>query len=275
MQLTQTQLQRLATLGSSGLDNELFETAEERDAAFKNEEKRVIKESRAHLRAMRDAASPALVSELAATASAFLRERGFMELSTPIMIPKMFLERMGIDGAHDLHEQVFWLDGKTCLRPMLACGLYETSRKLIDILGTPLSVFEIGPCFRRESRGSHHLENFTMLNFVEWGIEESEKQERAAQLVDGLMGLLGLDYEIVEEESTVYGKTFDVEVGGTELASGAFGPHPLDPAWNITTTWLGVGMGLERAVCLRQGIDNIQKVGRSVAYHNGFSLSFK
>ena len=275
MQLTETQSQRLVSLGSCALDQESFDSPEQRDAAFRAEEKRVIKANREKLRAMRQTGSPVLVNALAADISEFLRQRGFMEVSTPIVISKTFLERMTIDDAHSLHDQVFWLDGKTCLRPMLAPGLYDISRHLIDILGTPLGVFEIGPCFRKESRGSRHLECFTMVNFVEWGTPEDEKHDRVERLIAELMDMLGLEYRVVEEDSTVYGKTFDVEVEGTELASGAFGPHPLDAAWNITGTWLGVGMGLERAVCLREGVDNIQRVGRSLTYHNGVGLNFK
>ena len=275
MQFTTTQIQRLRNLGCP-LDDDLdFETAEERNAAFKNMERFAIKANRSALRSMRENRSPVLVNELAQELSAFLRNRGFMEVSTPITIPAVFLERMGIGGDHDLHDQVFWIDSKTCLRPMLAPGLYDISRKLIDILGAPLAVFEVGPCFRKESRGSRHLECFTMLNFVEWGIPEEEKHDRARQLVADVMGEMGLEYELVEEDSTVYGKTFDVVVEGDELASGAFGPHPLDPAWSITETWLGVGIGLERAVCMREGINNIQRVGRSLAYHNGIGLNFK
>ena len=275
MRLTETQIQRLVSLGSHALGEAEFATPAERDAAFRTEEKKAIKANRMQLRAMRDSADPVLVNALAADISAFLRERGFMEVSTPIIIPKAFLERMTIDDEHSLHDQVFWVDGKSCLRPMLACGLYDVSRRLIDILGTPLSVFEIGPCFRKESRGARHLGCFTMVNFVEWGIPEEQKQGRVEAIVAELMDMLQLEYRIVEEDSTVYGKTFDVEVDGLELASGAFGPHPLDVAWDITTTWLGVGMGLERAVCLREGIDNIQRVGRSLHYHNGASLNFK
>lgn len=275
MEFTISQAQRLRNLGCTVEDDEHFETAAQRDAAFKAREKASVRQNRFLLAEMKEHGDPVMVNALARDIAAFLASRGFMEVSTPIIISAGQLENMTIGEEHPLHDQVFWLDSKSCLRPMLAPGLYSVSRQLINILGSPLRVFEIGPCFRKESQGSWHLNCFTMVNFVEWGVPEAEKHERASQLVSELMQLLELEYELVEDDSVVYGKTFDVQVNGEELASGAFGPHPLDDAWGITGTWLGVGMGLERAVCLRRGIDNIQRVSRSLVYHNGASLQFK
>ena len=275
MRFTDTQIQRLRALGCAIDEETPFADADQRNRAFKERERQAIKTNRALLQAMRSEGTPVSVNALAGRISSYLRERGFLEVSTPILISSAFLDRMTIDHSHSLHSQVFWVDEKTCLRPMLAPGLYDISRRLIDILGTPLGVFEIGSCFRKESRGSQHLECFTMVNFVEWGIPEKEKHGRAEQMVADLMAYLELDYELVQEESTVYGMSLDVVVSGHELASGAFGPHPLDPAWNISTTWYGFGMGIERAVCLMQGIDNVQRVGRSTTYHNGIGLNFK
>ncbi len=275
MKYTLSQAKRLRYLGCPEVDEATFDTAEQRDAAFRSQEKEATSASRAMLASMRDRCDPVLVNALAAEVADFLRRNGFMEVSTPIVIPRVYLERMTISADHPLANQVYYVDSKQCLRPMLAPGLYSISRRLMNVLGSPLGVFEIGPCFRKESQGSRHLTCFTMVNFVEWGIPEEDKYERMSRLVSDLMRMLGLEYEQVEEESTVYGRTFDIEVAGQELASGAYGPHPLDRAWDITGTWMGLGMGIERAVCLREGIDNIQRVGRSFAYHNGASINIR
>lgn len=275
MELTPAQFERLKILGCDVDPHEDFETVDERDRRFKSLERTATGANREALRSMQTQCAPVLVNDVIGDLSSHLRGRGFMEVSTPIILSKQFLERMTIDDSHSLHDQVFWLDGRSCLRPMLAPGLYDISKRLLGILGKPLSVFEIGPCFRRESLGARHLENFTMCNFVEWGIEEEGKVERLKGHVDDMMTHLGLAYELEEEDSTVYGTTIDVIVDGLEVASGAFGPHPLDEAWGYEGSWLGLGIGVERIVCLMHGMPSVQKVGRSFTYHNGISLAFK
>ena len=76
---------------------------------------------------------------------------------------------MGIEHGHPLREQVFWLEDGRCLRPMLAPNLYTLLRRLGRIWSRPFGIFEIGPCFRRDSKGASHLNEFTMLNLVELG----------------------------------------------------------------------------------------------------------
>jgi len=159
---------------------------------------------------------------------------------------------------------------------MLAPNLYDISKRLLNIYGRPLGVFEIGPCFRKETLGGKHLESFTMVNFVEWGIEESEKVQRFRELAIMFMDHIGLKgYRFEEEDSVVYGDTIDIMVDDIEIASGAFGPHPLDKMWNMDETWLGLGVGLERVVMLLEDLDTIQKAGRSLRYLGGTSLNFK
>ena len=60
---------------------------------------------------------------------------------------------------------------------------------------------------------------------------------------------------------------------GLELGSGAMGPHPLDQAWRITDTWVGIGFGLERLLMTVRGGDSIGKMGRSLAYLDGVTLN--
>jgi phenylalanyl-tRNA synthetase alpha chain len=159
---------------------------------------------------------------------------------------------------------------------MLAPNLYDISKRMLNVYDRPLGVFEIGPCFRKESQGNKHLECFTMVNFVEWGIPEESKVARLRELVALFMDHLGLDdYTLEEEDSVVYGDTVDVVIDGLEIASGAYGPHPLDIKWGYDGTWLGLGAGLERIVTIKEGLDSIQKAGRSLRYLGGVSLQFK
>ena len=86
------------------------------------------------------------------------------------------------------------------------------------------------------------------------------------------MDAVGLEYSLVECESDVYVKTLDVEIDGVEVASGAVGPHKLDPAHGITQAWAGVGFGLERLSMMKYGMDNIKKSSRSLIYLRGVRL---
>jgi phenylalanyl-tRNA synthetase alpha chain len=89
------------------------------------------------------------------------------------------------------------------------------------------------------------------------------------------MGAVGIDnYQLVTESCGVYGETMDIVTDtGTELASAAMGPHPLDGAWGIVDTWVGIGMGLERLVMAKEGYQNIQRAGRSLIYLDGIRLN--
>ncbi len=115
-----------------------------------------------------------------------------------------------------------------------------------------------------------------MLNLVEMGLPEDSRQERLMELgrlIADAAGLTG--YEFEKNNSTVYGNTLDM-VGGTnqlEIASGAIGPHPLDHAWRIIETWVGLGFGLERMVMLAEGSNQIGKWGKSLAYLDGIRLN--
>lgn len=276
MKFTDAQMRRLNELGCEFDCASTFESAQERDVVFRQMEHACVESNRNALHRYREEGRPPFVNALSYKIASFLRGEGFLEVSTPTIIPKNFLERMTLGVDHPLLSQVFWLDEKSCLRPMLAPNLYDISQRLLNIFDRPFGVFEIGPCFRRDSQGGRHLENFTMVNFVEWGVPEREKTDRMKDLIFQLMSLTGLkDYELVEEESTVYGKTMDVVVGDTEIASGAFGPHSLDAAWHIDETWLGLGAGLERIVMMKEGYGSIQKAGRSLRYVGGINLNFK
>lgn len=208
------------------------------------------------------------LAELEDSLADMLVGKGFIEVKTPTMISYEALKKMGISKEHPLYEQVFRLDENRCLRPMLAPNLYFLMRQLKRNVKMPLKLFEIGACYRKESHGNSHLEEFTMLNLVELR-PEIEATDRLKQHIVSVMDLTGLTYDLTTSESDVYVSTIDVEVAGVEVASGAVGPHILDKAHGITDPWAGVGFGLERLLLMKSGDLNIKKVGRSLIYLNG------
>ena len=212
------------------------------------------KDAEEKILSMMEGARRPLLCELEETLAATLRNARFLQVTTPIILSRKFLNRMTIDGTHPLNDQVFWLDKNSCLRPMLAPNLYDVSKKLMSISKLPLRVFEIGSCFRKESEGKSHLKEFTMLNLVEWGVEEDKRVERLKELAKLMLDAAEIqDYQLLEEDSVVYGKGLDVvSTEGLELASTSMGPHKLDAAWKISCTWVGIGFGLERLLMSRE-----------------------
>ncbi|NIQ07641.1 MAG: pyrrolysine--tRNA(Pyl) ligase large subunit, partial [Candidatus Korarchaeota archaeon] len=85
-----------------------------------------------------------------------LTSAGFVEVATPFIIPREFIERMEISETHNLWKQIYWLGDRRCLRPMLAPSLYHIMRLLRKFTKT-VSIFEVGPCFRKESKGREHI----------------------------------------------------------------------------------------------------------------------
>ena len=197
-----------------------------------------------------------------------------MRVVTPLIITSDSLRKMGIEHGHPLREQVFWLEDGRCLRPMLAPNLYTLLRRLGRIWTKPFGIFEIGPCFRRDSKGASHLNEFTMLNLVELGRPEDEGRSRLEELTGTVMGVAGItDYELEVTQSEVYGAMVDVLVGGAEVCSAGLGPHPLDGNWGIVDPWVGLGFGLERLIMTREGYPNIERAGRSLSYVDGVRLN--
>ena len=272
---TATQAQRLRELGAApdSLTRD-FDDAAARDTAFKRQEDALTGAGRAHLRELRDGRRAPGLLELEAALSAALRAAGFVQVVTPLMIAAESLTKMGIEHGHPLREQVFWLEDGRCLRPMLAPNLYTMLRRLGRIWTRPFGIFEIGPCFRRDTKGSRHLGEFTMLNLVELGRPQAEGRDRLAGLATLVMGAAGIaEYDLVCSESDVYGEMLDVEVGGSEVCSAAVGPLPMDGSWGIVEPWVGLGFGLERLLMAREGYANIERAGRSLSYFDGVRLN--
>ena len=199
-----------------------------------------------------------------------------MQVVTPTIITRDALRRMGIDAGHPLAEQVFWLEGERCLRPMLAPNLYTLWRRLARVWPLPFGIVEIGSCFRMDTKGSRHLNEFTMMNLAELGTPLARRHERIRELARAVMQAAAVDdYELVEKESEVYGDTLDVLAGSArlEVCSAAMGPHPLDEAWGIVDPWVGLGFGLERLLLAREDETTIERVGRSLSYLDGVRLN--
>lgn len=273
--LTATQSQRLRELGADPLLlDELFADPGARDAAFKRLENELVTKGRRRLRELRDGGRVPPLVELEGDLGDALAGAGFVRVVTPLIITSDSLRKMGIEHGHPLREQVFWLEDGRCLRPMLAPNLYTLLRRLGRIWTKPFGIFEIGPCFRRDSKGASHLNEFTMLNLVELGRPEDEGRSRLEELAGMVMGVAGIaDYELEVTQSEVYGAMVDVLVGGAEVCSAGLGPHPLDGNWGIVDPWVGLGFGLERLIMTREGYPNIERAGRSLSYVDGVRLN--
>ncbi|MBO4798587.1 MAG: hypothetical protein J5494_07470 [Candidatus Methanomethylophilaceae archaeon] len=267
---TDSQIQRLMEYGDAERSAAEFPDAGSRDKAFSSELSRLVSANNAGIGSViKDPYCE--MADLENAIRKNLTARGFIEVRTPIFVSKSALEKMTITEDHPLYRQVFFIDDKRALRPMHAMNLYAVMRKLRDHTPGPVKIFEIGSCFRKESKSSVHLEEFTMLNLVELG-PEGDPTEALKTYIGDVMSAAGLEYTTVREESDVYVETLDVEVDGTEVASGAVGPHKLDPAHDIHEPWAGVGFGLERLLMIKNGKSSVRKTGKSLTYINGFKI---
>jgi phenylalanyl-tRNA synthetase alpha chain len=250
-----------------------FASSLEREKEFKLIEKQAITHLKEKWQEYYNGRRMPLLCQLEQKLVSALTKAGFVQVVTPIILAKTLLEKMTITDTHPLNKQIFWLEGSKCLRPMLAPNLYSLLLDLTRLWEKPIRIFEIGPCFRKETQGANHLNEFTMLNLVELGLPQEEREERLKDLVAIVMEAAGIkNYQLVSNESEVYGTTIDVEAG-MELGSGAMGPHTLDYQWGITDSWVGIGFGLERLVMVKEGYQTIKRAGRSLSYLDGVRLN--
>jgi phenylalanyl-tRNA synthetase alpha chain len=255
----------------------LFDTNEERNHSYQTLEKKLVKLEKSRLNVFLTSQLQPKLYKLECRLTNILNQQGFSRVTTPTIISKTQLARMSIDEQHPLFDKVFWINAKQCLRPMLAPNLYRVMYELGRLGKRPIRFFEIGPCFRKESDSAQHNIEFTMLNLVEMGLPQDNRHERLVELGQLIADTAGLkDYVFEKKSSEVYGDTIDIVCGADklEIASGAMGPHPLDHAWRITDTWVGLGFGLERMVMMTEGSDSIGKWGKSLAYLDGIRLNF-
>lgn len=276
MKFSEEQERRLGELGATvEMLQADFSGPEERNRAYQRLESHLVTEQLQRLERFCEGPRRPLLLELEERLSAALRDAGFLQVRTPIILSRARLEKMGVFDGSIMEKQVFWLDSKRCLRPMLAPHLYEYMREVGRLRPRPIRLFETGPCFRRETNGQRHANEFTMLNLVEMGLPEGTdlvgRLRELGALVLNAAGVSG--WRMAHEDSTVYGETSDfVDKNGMEIASSALGPHPLDAAWGIRENWVGIGFGLERLSMVVSGERNIAKVGPSLSYLDGIRL---
>ncbi|MEN8246709.1 MAG: pyrrolysine--tRNA(Pyl) ligase large subunit [Thermodesulfobacteriota bacterium] len=273
---TEIQSNRLKALGADPHTLERgFDTPLERDQLFQKMEKQLVKSHRARLEELRTDKFRPGICELESRLVRALTDQGFVQVATPIIMSRGLLAKMSVDEDHALSSQVYWLEKSKCLRPMLAPHLYFVLKDLLRLWERPVRIFEVGPCFRKESQGARHASEFTMLNLVEMGTPLAQRQERLKALAAVVMDAAGIEtYDFEFESSEVYGETMDVVApGDVEVASGAIGPHTLDKAWKITENWVGIGFGLERLLMVKEGSHNLGSVGRSLTYLDGVPLN--
>jgi pyrrolysyl-tRNA synthetase-like protein len=200
-----------------------------------------------------------------------LLELGFIEVITPTLVSRNSIIKMGISESDPLWDQIYWLDNHSkCLRPMLAPNLYVLMNRLKNFIQN-VKIFEMGSCFRKE-RGRKHLTEFTMCNAVIYPPPKHPRDE-LNELVEELMKALNInEYKIVDESSSIYGKTVDIVSKGIEIASCVIGPVDIDANWKIDHPWVGIGLGLERLLMVINNSEKISEYSRSLDYLDGIYI---
>ena len=274
---TETQLRRLNELDASGSElDKTFENESSREQAYQQLEKKRVTRQRHRLKEFRETHMRPALCRLESKLVDVLVNQGFAQVTTPIMMSRGLLKKMSIDAQHPLSSQIYWLDKNKCLRPMLAPHLYYVLVDLLRLWDKPVRIFEVGPCFRKESHGSQHSSEFTMLNLVEMGLPAESREDRIREMGALITEAAGVrDYRFETVTSEIYGDTIDIEAGkhNIEIGSTAMGPHPLDRPWKINETWVGIGFGLERLLMTAENTRNLAKFGRSLGYLDGIRLN--
>jgi pyrrolysyl-tRNA synthetase-like protein len=273
---TASQVRRLRELSAGASEQHLdFKDHAERDRVFQHIESDHVRHERQRLQEFRENVLRPRLVRLEERLSQRLAACGFVQVVTPIIMSGGLLARMGISAGHPLNSQVFWLNARQCLRPMLAPHLYYVMKDLLRLWEKPVRIFEVGPCFRKDSQGMAHSNEFTMLNLTEFGLPEEDRHDRIRELAALIAETAGIaDFRLETERCGIYGDTLDVVVGSDklEVGSGAMGPHPLDRPWRITDTWVGIGFGLERLLMAGEENAGVRRMGRSLTYLDGICL---
>ncbi|MDR2486794.1 MAG: pyrrolysine--tRNA(Pyl) ligase large subunit [Clostridiales Family XIII bacterium] len=273
---SKTQRDRLIELGADVRETlSEFVDVQTREDSFRAREKELAATARKtlgqHLSEKHIPDTAAIIADLERW---LVEDEGFTKVVTSTIIPVGMLDKMSISDEAPLRAQVFSVDKGRCLRPMLAPSLYVLMRELHRITCAPVRIFECGSCFRKETQGAQHMNEFTMLNFVEFAAcKDGEQPSRLKTLAAAAMRAVGIDdYTFEDEGSVVYGETLDIVAGDIELASGSFGPHSLDGNWGVFEPWVGFGFGIERIAMVKGGHSTIKRVGRGTDFIDGIPL---
>ncbi len=274
---TQTQLSRLKELEADEKDLARgFEGDTDRDRAFQLLAQDLVRSAHRKMDELRSGPRRPRLCRLESRLANVLVDNGFVQVTTPTLMSKGLLAKMSIDDHHPLASQIFWLGKDRCLRPMLAPHLYYVLKDLLRLWEKPVRIFEIGSCFRKESQGARHANEFTMLNLVEMGLDTGLPKQRLDELAALVTAAAGIDHYTFESiDSAVYGETLDIVAGENhlEIGSSAVGPHDLDRAWQITDAWVGIGFGLERMLMVAENMNSLSRAGRSLGYLDGIRLN--
>ncbi|MCP3964952.1 MAG: EF-P lysine aminoacylase GenX [Lentisphaerae bacterium] len=118
---------------------------------------------------------------------AFFDSRGFMEVSTPVLInapaPEEYIE--GISAAAGFLRTSPELQMK-----QMVCAGYE-------------KIYQLGPCFRKGEFGSRHRPEFTMLEWYQTDIDYKELMDFTFELIKESVFALKASYEIEYQNETV------------------------------------------------------------------------
>ena len=112
------------------------------------------------------------------------------------------------------------------------------------------------PAFGATRKGSRHLNEFTMLNLVEFGLPQ-DGAPRATQGAGGARDGRRRHRALRAGDAESGGLRRDDRRRGrrqSRCARRPWGPHPLDGNWGIVEPWVGLGFGLERLLVAREGV---------------------
>ena len=103
---------------------------------------------------------------LLAAIRSFFRERGFLEVDTPLRQPVILPESTIVPLAAE--GQYLQTSPELCMKRLLAAGCTR--------------IFQICPCFRKNEKGRYHLEEFTMLEWYRTGADYRQLMEDCEDL---------------------------------------------------------------------------------------------
>jgi lysyl-tRNA synthetase class 2 len=114
-------------------------------------------------------------AEVLHAARSFFRERGFLEVETPLRVPvplpEAHIEPVASEG------WVLQPSPEVCMKRLLAAGHEK--------------IFQIGKCFRKAERGRRHLPEMTLLEWYAAGEDYADLMECTEQLIRHIAGRLG------------------------------------------------------------------------------------